>query len=67
MQTEPLTGSRQPQGESLDGMLVDPAASNLQGPDGLSRVGKVAQELPVKMDLNRRGYLSTYAGRPVEA
>ncbi len=46
---------------------MDPAASNLQGPDGLSRVGKVAQELPVKMDLNRRGYLSTYAGRPVEA
>jgi hypothetical protein len=54
-------------GESCDGMLVDLPASDLQGPDGLGRVGKVAQELPVKMDLNRRGQLSSYAGRPVEA
>ncbi len=34
-------------GESFDVMLVDLAASDLQGPDGLSRVGKVAQELLV--------------------
>jgi len=34
-------------GESFDVMLVDLAASDLQGPDGLSRVGKVAQKLLV--------------------
>lgn len=34
-------------GESFDVMLVDLAVSDLQGPDGLARVGRIAQELPV--------------------
>ncbi len=34
-------------GESFNVMLVDLAVSDLQGPDGLARVGRIAQELPV--------------------
>jgi DNA-binding response OmpR family regulator len=34
-------------GESFDVMLVDMSVSDLQGPDGLTRVGRIAQELPV--------------------
>jgi DNA-binding NtrC family response regulator len=34
-------------GESIDVMLVDLKVSDLQGPDALARVGRIAQELPV--------------------
>src|SRR5215471_17823564 len=35
------------QGESFDAMLVDLAVPDLQNPEGLTRVGAIAQTLPV--------------------
>jgi len=34
-------------GESFDAMVVDFGVADLQGPDGLSRVGAIARRLPV--------------------